>query len=71
MFVVYDHPKDYPDDFIVRRFIALDGEAVPQEIVYRGHSLDNARSRIMNLAPSAVRFHRNQSDERQIVECWI
>jgi hypothetical protein len=71
MFVIYDHPADFPDDIVVRKFTASDGELIPLELVYRGKNLPDARNKILGLSPNAIRFSRSKGDERQIVECWI
>lgn len=71
MYVVYDSPTDYPCEWVVRRFTTRDSQAVPKELIYRGSNLGEARRAIVQAAPNAIRFNRDLSDERQIVECWI
>lgn len=71
MYVVYEKPTDYPDQIIVRRFVARLGQPVPMELVYRGEDISAARRTILGLAPSAIRFGRDASDARAIFECWI
>ncbi len=64
MFVIYDHPTDHPDDFVVRRWV---GEA-PQEIVGKTFTLEGAR----RLVPAGAHWlDRSPGDDPVIVETWI
>ena len=71
IFVVYDRPTDFPNEIVVRKFTAVSGVPEPLEIIYRGLNLLDAQSKILELSPHAIQFHRDPSDESQIVECWI
>lgn len=72
IFVVYVQPLDYPNEIVVRKFTGKDeGIPVPLDLVYRGTSLPDARKKILGLSPHALYFPRSESDERQILECWI
>lgn len=64
IFVIYDHPTDHPDDFVVRKWIGLD----PREIVGKASTLEDARK----LVPAgASRMPRFAGDDRVIVETWL
>jgi hypothetical protein len=71
MFVVYDHPRDYPDHFVVRRWIigAQPGEPLSDDgWLYIADTLEQIRNYI---PPHCVRLERDPNDEPQIVESWI
>jgi hypothetical protein len=70
MWVVYNRPRDYPDHFVVRRWIIglVPGEPVPDGSFYLGSTLEEVRRAI---PPHLVRLERDPNDEPQIIECWI
>lgn len=70
-YVIYDNPVDYPKETIVRRFTATGGQPVPQQLIYRGSSLGDARTAIAKLLPGAICFNPDSTDDRGIVECWL
>jgi len=65
IWVVYDHPKDYPDHYIARRWDGIIGtddilkdaklEVIQQELELKG---------LVKLMP-------NEGDDPRILECWI
>ena len=65
---VYDHPRDYPDCFIARRWIAVGGEVVPTTDMFTGATLDEVRAL---LPPGLVYFPRAEQDDPKIVEVWL
>lgn len=64
IFVVYDHPIDFPDKFAVRLF---DG-AQPTNIVLLADTLKAARAAVPG---HFLRVTRQASDEPHIVETYI
>ena len=67
MWTIYEHPLDYPDGFVVRRF-TLDGlGAIPGEASYVD-SLEAARAVV---PPGLALIPRSVYDEVQIVESWL
>lgn len=65
---LYDHPADFPDGFVARKFI---GDQPTDEFVVAG-SLDDIRRLVRNLAePGAVCFPRDPTDDPAIIETWI
>lgn len=66
-YTVYDHPTDYPDKFVIRRF---DNEE-PTQSVWLADTLQEARLIIEFVAPGLVRFPRQPADDRKIVETWL
>lgn len=69
MLVIYDHPKDYPDEFVCRRCTAASGRVVFEQTLFaRGPTLDSVRSQ---LPPGEVCLGREANDDPVIVETWI
>lgn len=70
MWVIYEHPADYPHGYVVRRWsIDRDG-ATPHE-AQRMATLGGARKLCLALWPPVVRVMRYPEDEPQIVEVWM
>ena len=70
-YAIYDHPKDYPDDFVVRRWRIVPGRAepIPEKRPFAlTRSLDEARQAI---PPGLVRILPAPNDDPVIVETWI
>jgi hypothetical protein len=64
LWTIYDHPKDYPNYFVVRVF--LGGQ--PTDRAFLCNSLEDARK----LVPSdKFCIQRDPSDDPVIVETWI
>jgi hypothetical protein len=72
LYTIYDSPRDFPGEFICRRFeIICDGaERMPvaREMVARGPTLQAVRDQ---LPPGLYRLGRDVTDEPQIVETWV
>lgn len=69
-FAIYDHPLDYPDGFVVRRWWVLMGPTDPvQDVVPRfAKTLEEARAWIPR---GFVRLQRMPGDDLSILETWI
>jgi hypothetical protein len=65
---VYDHPRDYPDCFVARRWIAKGGDVIPTTDMLVATTLDEVRAL---LPPGLIRFARMPEDDAKIVEVWI
>lgn len=69
MWVVYDHPRDRPADFIARRW-ALTGDSMePTRDTCASPDLDRLRRWFMMLG--YTRLDRSEGDDPRIVETWI
>lgn len=68
IFTVYDHPRDFPDCFVVRRFDTALGVCAPSPYFRTGATLDEVRNM---LPPGLVMMHRQADDDPAIVEIWI
>jgi hypothetical protein len=70
MYVVYDHPFDYPDEFVARGWVYT-GPNAPRadpDIFARGPTLASVRGQL----PGGVyNLGRYACDDPKIVEVWI
>lgn len=69
-YVVYRYPKDYPEDFVIRKnYINKSGEIIPaQHLFAKNKSYENL---IKTLPRNLIRFPRFTEDEPQILETWL
>lgn len=70
IWTVYDHPKDYPDKFVARRFDVSPGKVEASGSIIIMDKLKDLRDMLefeMHLSCIA----RHPEDEPQIVEAWI
>lgn len=67
--VIYEHPKDAPDKFIVRRWACLP-EPRPCGAGIGFDTLDEAREFIWRAQPGLVCLPRTPQDDPVIVEVW-
>lgn len=67
---MYDHPKDYPDTFVARRFETGGGEPAPMVTadMVTG-SLDLIRQSMLMCGLYCL--PRNEGDDSRIVETWL
>lgn len=70
MYVVYDHPKDYPENYVVRRGAVRDNgilfvDAIPTAVA---QTLPEARDAIPF---GLVRVDRDPDDDPVVVETWL
>jgi hypothetical protein len=69
VWTMYDHPKDYPDGFIARRFeVNMHGDVAPTDHTMMGE-VDDLQE-IFRTA-GLVRVSRQDDDDPVIVETWI
>ena len=64
LWVVYEHPKDFPDEFVARRFV---GDSATSDVL-RAPTLAKLRAQ---LPPDLIYLPRDPSDDPVIVESWI
>ena len=65
---IYDHPRDYPDHFVVRRCSITREGLKPDPQAHLATSLEDAR----RLIPEGLyRMPRFADDDPVIVEVWI
>jgi hypothetical protein len=66
---IYDHPKDFPDDFAARLFHVDKNGSHPTEKVMVGSSLNQIRAAMQCAGLTCLM--RNQEDPPHLVETWI
>lgn len=71
--VVYAHPRDYPNGFVVRRWRVVRGEPepVPDSLGVGFASLERARDWIEQHYPGMVRMARSPDDDPCIAEVYL
>lgn len=68
-YVIYDHPKDFPDKFVVRRWDIGPGSVTPQPGIFaEADSLDDARDAI---PAGLTRMPVFENDDPVIAEVWM
>ena len=68
MWTVFDHPPDYPDVFLARKWLILHGVAVATNEIVIGPTLQSVRDQI---PPGLFCQPRAPGDEVTIVETWF
>jgi len=70
IYVVYDHPKDYPDSYIVKRDAIIDGEVVRDDrFLMLCPDLEVIREAMLQMGLSQLA--RMPEDDTVILETWI
>lgn len=71
MWTIYDHPTDYPDEYVARRWIVMSGGGFHGTgEVLRERSLAQLRD-IMRGAFHLTCIPRHEVDDPVIVETWL
>ncbi len=68
MWTIYEKPRDYPNNFVVRKHIVRQGETFPTNTFMVTSTLKQAR---LCLPPGLFNLGRQPEDEPQIVETWV
>jgi hypothetical protein len=68
IWTIYQHPSDYPDQYVARKTIASADKHVMTNDMFTADSLDEIRAL---LPPALMRIPRYASDDPVIVECWL
>jgi hypothetical protein len=76
MYVIYDHPKDFPAHFVVRQWKVVGPDEVskePQVMVARDpHALTDTLEEARSALPEGLyRIPRYQGDDPVITEVWL
>jgi hypothetical protein len=72
LYTIYDHPSDFPDAIVVRRFtVDVACGLVPTGDRWNCKDLDSARAVVRDLLPGAVCFPRWAEDDPVILETWL
>jgi hypothetical protein len=68
IYTVYDHPKDYPNNYVIRGY-TIDGKPLPDEEPLLFTNLDVGRQ--LMEAAGKTRISRAPEDDPCIVESWL
>jgi hypothetical protein len=71
-YTIYDHPSEFPNDFVVRRFTIVRTSPIPvpdETIFYKSHDLKEIRMKMYRMG--LTRIVRDPSDPPRVLETWI
>ncbi len=68
IYVMYDHPRDYPNEVVVRRWTVAGAAAVAGPIVARGPTIASVRAQ---LPRPLYRLDSFAEDDPKIAEVWL
>lgn len=71
MWTIYDHPSDYPNEFVARLFEIRATGATATGHVVAAPTLPLIRRVVQRLAPGSVCVGRRPDDEPVVVETWL
>jgi hypothetical protein len=69
MWTVYDHPTDYPNNFVARKFLIGPNQVIPQLDTMICPDVEMIRDRLR--AMGLVKLMRSDGDDPVIMETWI
>lgn len=67
-YVIYNKPKDYPNEFVVRQFEISEGRVTPKELIASAFTLEEARACI---PPGLTQLPVFEQDDPVIEEVWM
>lgn len=68
IWVIYDHPRDYPDFFVVRRWYVTPDGVTPDEVAVLTGTLEKARGVI---PPGKTLLAPYPDDDEKIAEVYV
>ncbi len=71
MWTVYKHPKDYPGDYVARKFVITEDVYRPSKESISSRSLRDVRNVLQSLYPGLIQLKRPPDDEPHVVEVWL
>ena len=70
IWVIYDHPDDYPDHFVLRpQFAVRSGDVVIHPLAWTSAEIEPLREVMREMGK--VQMARHADDDPKIVETWI
>jgi hypothetical protein len=69
IYTIYEHPKDFPDHFVLRGFTITKDKPIPDKDPLLFKTLEMARKLLEG--SGKTRLARNPSDDPCIVESWL
>jgi hypothetical protein len=70
MWVVYDHPTDYPNSFVARRFDVDAAGPKPSASIIIAPDLEKLQD-VLEFEMGLVKLMRSPGDDPKIVETWL
>lgn len=70
-FVIYDHPADAPEHFVVREWNIGQGWIQPASQAQGFRELEKARAWLHQEHPGLVMIGRSPGDDPKILEVWL
>ena len=71
MWTVYKHPKDYPGEYVARKFVITENSCGPSNESISSRSLRDVRNVLRSLYGDLIQLKRPPDDEPHIVEVWL
>jgi len=70
IYVLYDHPSDFPNHFLIRRHFILGGRIKPEKGAFIvSNDLDFLRQKLKKM--DLICIPRDETDDPVIIESWI
>lgn len=69
LWVVYDHPKDFPDQYVARQHVVGIAGQQPTDRTMAHADIESIRTALRNLG--LVRLNRHPTDDPVILEVWL
>ncbi len=70
MWVIYDHPSDYPDHYVAREHLIDENGSRPTANVVQSTDLEFLRTMMLTQLGLAC-LDRHPDDDPKIVETWV
>lgn len=76
IWTVYDHPTDFPNSYVARRFEIGNGDIGPDNLPEPRRTDDLVQGELQIIRASfrhcgLTCLKRHEDDEPQIIECWL
>ena len=69
MWVLYDHPKDFPDKYVARKWHVQTGRGTPTDEIITDDQLDELRKKMQHKC--LTKIQRNTINDPIIIETWM
>lgn len=69
LWVIYNHPTDFPDQYVARKHVASSTGVQPTDLVLTSTDLDELRTTLRN--QGLIQVPRSDTDDPVIVETWL
>lgn len=66
---VYDHPTDYPEFYVARRWLLRSGKVLRTDMILKEEDVEVLRYKL--LEQGLTKFPRHEQDDPKIMEIWL